>query len=158
MFVLDVLFDHIQQIASNVEIIGRLVQFAQFRRLMSELGPGCVKTCPSQGRPELFSQLPSSDRSCQCNWFLHRRNRDGNSTCRSGVGVFTQPGSKADLTAPKSDFRYTPESGLNSDIAPCPKSAMSGSGFSLIGSLPGFETAMLMKRAVGVIEPSSSPR
>jgi hypothetical protein len=32
-------------------------------------------------------------------------------------------GSKADLTAPKSDFRFTPESGLKSDIAPCPKSA-----------------------------------
>jgi hypothetical protein len=27
---------------------------------------------------------------------------------------------KADLTAPKSDFRFTPESGLKSDIAPCP--------------------------------------
>ena len=25
-------------------------------------------------------------------------------------------GSKADLTAPKSDFRFTPESGLKSDI------------------------------------------
>ena len=33
---------------------------------------------------------------------------------------------KADLTAPKSDFRFTPESGLKSDIAPCPKSAMCG--------------------------------
>jgi hypothetical protein len=36
MFVLDVLFDHIQQISSNIEIIGSLVQFAQFRQLMSE--------------------------------------------------------------------------------------------------------------------------
>src|SRR5467141_3928988 len=42
-------------------------------------------------------------------------------------GVFTQPGSKPDLTAPKTDFRFTPESGLKSDIAPCPKSANSGS-------------------------------
>ncbi len=32
-------------------------------------------------------------------------------------------GSKAALTAPKSNFRLTPESGLRSDIAPCPKSA-----------------------------------
>jgi hypothetical protein len=32
-------------------------------------------------------------------------------------------GSKAELTAPKSDFRYTPESGLKTDIAACPKSA-----------------------------------
>jgi len=40
--------------------------------------------------------------------------------------VFTQPGSKAALTVPKSDFGFTPESGLNSDIAPCPKGANSG--------------------------------
>src|SRR6266566_1876541 len=36
---------------------------------MSELGPGCVKTRLSQGRAELFSQLPSPNRSCQCNRF-----------------------------------------------------------------------------------------
>ncbi len=36
-------------------------------------------------------------------------------------------GSKAALTAPKSDFRYTPESGLKTDIVPCPKSANFGS-------------------------------
>ena len=35
--------------------------------------------------------------------------------------------SKAALTAPKSNFRFTPESGLRSDIAPCPKSANLGS-------------------------------
>jgi hypothetical protein len=34
-------------------------------------------------------------------------------------GVFTQAGSKADLTAPKSYFRFAPESGLKLDIAPC---------------------------------------
>src|SRR5258705_6103952 len=32
-------------------------------------------------------------------------------------------GSKAALTAPKSNFRFAPESGLNSDIAPRPKGA-----------------------------------
>ena len=36
--------------------------------------------------------------------------------------------SKAALTAPKTDFRFTPESGLSSDISPCPKSAMCGQG------------------------------
>src|SRR6266699_1990748 len=36
---------------------------------MSGLGPGCVKTRLSQGRAELFSQLPSPNRSCQCNRF-----------------------------------------------------------------------------------------
>jgi hypothetical protein len=40
-----------------------------------------------------------------------------------GLGVFTQPGSSTDLTAPKCDFRYAPESRLNSDIAPCPERA-----------------------------------
>jgi hypothetical protein len=35
-------------------------------------------------------------------------------------------GSKAALTAPKSDFRYALESGRNSDIAPCPFGATSG--------------------------------
>jgi hypothetical protein len=38
MFVLDALFDHIRQISSNIEIVGSLVQFAQFWQLMSELG------------------------------------------------------------------------------------------------------------------------
>jgi hypothetical protein len=32
-------------------------------------------------------------------------------------------GPKAALTAPKTDFRYTPESGLKTDITPCPKGA-----------------------------------
>jgi hypothetical protein len=34
-------------------------------------------------------------------------------------------GSKAALTAPKSNFRFTTKSGLNSEIAPRPKSANS---------------------------------
>src|SRR6266436_221106 len=37
---------------------------------MSPSGPGCVKTRLSQGRAELFSQLPSPNRSCQCNRFF----------------------------------------------------------------------------------------
>ncbi len=41
-------------------------------------------------------------------------------------GTHVAVGSKAALTAPKTDFRFTPESGLNSDIAPSPKSAMCG--------------------------------
>jgi len=32
-----------------------------------------------------------SDRSCQCNWLLHRRNRDKNSTRKLGVRVFNKP-------------------------------------------------------------------
>jgi hypothetical protein len=41
-------------------------------------------------------------------------------------------GSKAALTAPKCDFSFTPETGLNSDIKACPKRATSRHG-SLIG-------------------------
>jgi hypothetical protein len=36
MLVLDALFDHIQQISSNVEIIGSLLQFARFRHLSEQ--------------------------------------------------------------------------------------------------------------------------
>ena len=60
MLVLDALFDHIQQISSNVEIIGILVQFAQFRQLMSELGQSrridtapAVAACPLHLRQRL---------------------------------------------------------------------------------------------------------
>ena len=63
----------------------------------SGFDPGCVKTRSSQGCTELFSQLPSSGRSYQCNWFPHRRNRDGNSTRKLNIGVFTQPGPVADI-------------------------------------------------------------
>src|SRR6266404_1076412 len=44
----------------------------------------------------------------------------------AGQGVHVRVGSKASLTAPKSDFRFTPESGLKSDIAPCPRCANNG--------------------------------
>jgi hypothetical protein len=85
-----------------------------------------VKTRTSQRCPELFSQLSSSDRSCQCISFYIDEIEMEILHAKLGVGVFTQPGSKTDLTAPKSDFRFTPESGLKSDIPPCPVRANSG--------------------------------
>src|SRR5207247_2960436 len=42
---------------------------------------------------------------------------------RCWTRAYFRDGSKAALTAPKSNFRFTPEGGLRSDIAPCPKSA-----------------------------------
>ena len=42
----------------------------------------------------------------------------------------TVPGPEADLTAPKSDFRFTPESGLRSDIPRRPFRARNRYGFS----------------------------
>src|SRR5260370_25345948 len=89
----------------------------------SGFDPGCVKTFASRECAELFSLFASCDGDCQSGSFLIQCNRDKLSTLKFDVGVFTQPGSKADLTAPKSDFSFTPESGLNSDIAACPKSA-----------------------------------
>jgi len=62
----------------------------------SGFDPGCVETRLSRGRSELFSQLPITSSIYQCDWFPQRRNRDGNSTRKLGVGVFTQPGPLTD--------------------------------------------------------------
>ena len=94
---------------------------------MSPLGLGCVKTCTRKECAELFSLLASPDSGRQRYWFSNRRNRDGISTIKFCVGVFTQPGSKADLTALKFDFRYTPDSGHRLPARSCPKSAKCGS-------------------------------
>ena len=59
--------------------------------------PGCVKTRFGKGRAELFSQLPSCEGSCQHNRLPHRQNRDGSSTEKLDIGVFTQPGPLADI-------------------------------------------------------------
>src|SRR5271155_1594608 len=77
---------------------------------MSGLGPARVKTRLGEACTELFSQLPSSERSCQYNRLPHRRNRDGSSTRKLENGVFTQPGSKGDLKQRMIDAR----SSLNS--------------------------------------------
>ena len=57
-------------------------------------------------------------------------------------------GSKADLTGPKSDFRCTPESELNSDIAACPIRANSGSRAHSITSPPDEHVEVTVIRAV----------
>jgi hypothetical protein len=51
------------------------------------------------------------------------------------VGSNVRFGSKGDLTAPKSNFRSTSESGLKSDTAPCPFRANNGSGAFLFKDL-----------------------
>src|SRR5712664_10996 len=58
---------------------------------------GCVKTCTSRECAELFSFFSSFDGDCQSGSFLIQRNRDKLSTRKPDVGVFTQPGSKADV-------------------------------------------------------------
>src|ERR1017187_2020878 len=69
----------------------RAKRTSRLRGPNSESDPGCVKTRTSRECAELFSQILSSDRCCQCNWFLHRRNREGSSTRKSSLRVFTQP-------------------------------------------------------------------
>ena len=78
---------------------------------MSVSGPGCVKTCTSRECPELFSLFSSFDGGCQSGSFVIQGNRDKLSTRKFDVGVFTQPGSKAALTASKPGFRFAPISG-----------------------------------------------
>src|SRR5260370_38882525 len=46
---------------------------------------------------------------------------------RGGLEEKVRSGSDSDLTAPMSDFRFTLQSRLKSDIAGCPKSAKLGS-------------------------------
>src|ERR1039457_7286239 len=62
-------------------------------------GTGCVKTCTGKECAELFSLLASPDSGRQRYWFSNRQNRDGISTRKFCVGVFTQPGSKAEIVA-----------------------------------------------------------
>ena len=59
----------------------------------------------------------SSKALMQVNRFRSRTGADGQQPSRS---LHVRVGSKADLTAPKSDFRFTTQSGLRTDIAPCP--------------------------------------
>ena len=84
---------------------------------MSAVGPGCVKTCLREGCAELFSQLPSSGRSCRYNRLPHRRNRDRSSTRKFGIGVFTQPGSKATAFGCPRHVRFPSVSDRTADIA-----------------------------------------
>ena len=82
---------------------------------------GCVKTCLSQGYA--FSQFPSLDRTGKCNWFSHRQNREGISTRKLNVRVFTQPGAIPDLGARNREVRFTPVNGHRQPGQACPKGA-----------------------------------
>jgi hypothetical protein len=94
---------------------------------MSALGPGCVKTCTSRECAELFSLFSSFDGDCQSGSFLIQRNRDKLSTREFDVGVFTQPGSRADLSARQLDVCFAPMSRHHRWWLPCPFGAKPGS-------------------------------
>src|SRR6266481_4100977 len=55
------------------------------------IDPGCVKTCTSQEYAELFSLSSSLSSGRKHIGLSNLRNRDGISTRRWNVGVFTQP-------------------------------------------------------------------
>jgi hypothetical protein len=62
-----------------------------------ENDPGCVKTCTSQECAELFSLSSSLSSGRKHFWFSNLRNRDGISTRRLNVGVFTRPRPISDI-------------------------------------------------------------
>src|SRR6476660_86112 len=64
---------------------------------ISPFDPGCVKTCRSQECAELFSLSSSLSSGRKHFWFSNLRNRDGISTRRLNVGVFTRPRPKAEV-------------------------------------------------------------
>jgi hypothetical protein len=75
MLVLDALFDHIQQISSNVEITGSLVQFAQLRQLMSELRDSrpnwAVRACDRRRADRIALQAGADAAGPGARQFLH---------------------------------------------------------------------------------------
>src|SRR6478672_8580257 len=87
---------------------------------MSVQGLGRVKTPTFNLRVEIPSRFRKFENQKCLRPLLREDDRENNSAHSWLLHVFTQPGSKAALTGPKSDFRSTPESGLKSDIEPCP--------------------------------------
>src|SRR6266404_3772796 len=69
---------------------------SHFKLVKSVDDPGCVKTCTSQECAELFSLSSSLSSGRKHFWFSNLRNREGVSTRRLNVGVFTRPRPKPD--------------------------------------------------------------
>src|SRR5258705_13325372 len=103
---------------------------------MSLMGPTCAKTRASRECAESCSPFSSFDCDCQCCSFPIQRNRDKLSTRKFDVGVFTQAGSKADLTTLKCDFRSFPNSGPPTSELSLPKSAIDRDRGEPFGSAP----------------------
>src|SRR6267378_1849750 len=70
---------------------------SNFGAVRSVDDPGCVKTCRSQECAELFSLSSSLSSGRKHFWFSNLRNRDGISTRRLNVGVFTRPRPRPDI-------------------------------------------------------------
>src|SRR5258707_10445414 len=75
---------------------------------MSGQGLGCVKTPTFNLRVEIPSRFRKFENQKCLRPPLREDDRENNSALTWLVHVFTQPGSKAALTVPKSDFSFTP--------------------------------------------------
>src|SRR5213075_2545208 len=87
------------------------------------MGLGRVKTPTFNLRVEIPSRFRKFENQKCLRPPLREDDRENNSAHSWLVHVFTQPGSKAALTAPKSNFRFPPDSDRIADIALGPKSA-----------------------------------
>src|ERR1035437_4362540 len=110
----------------SILVTSRKLMIGKLGPAMSVPGRGCVKTCTGKECAELFSLLASPDSGRQRYWFSNRRNRDGISTRKFCVGVFTQPGSKTEVVAQLRDVCSAPDNGHAATIPACPKSANFG--------------------------------
>src|SRR6266436_5627663 len=122
---------------------------------MSQMGLGRVKTPTFNLRVEIPSRFRRFENQKCLRPLLREDDRENNSAHSWLVHVFTQPGSKAALTAPKSDFRFTPESGLRSDIAPCPKSAANGLMHCNIQDRYSITSSAVATSEGGIVRPSA---
>ena len=93
---------------------------------MSALGLGCVKTRsgPEEVEWHFPCRIASSPTFRQL--VAQAAQEQSDSTNKISCRVFTQPGSKADISASITDVRFTPESGHSQRRRKCPLSAKSG--------------------------------
>src|SRR6266446_6791050 len=82
---------------SDLSLLSGVKRKSDFWAVRSAFDPGCVKTCTSQECAELFSLSSSLSSGRKHFWFSNLRNREGVSTRKLNVGVFTRPRPKADI-------------------------------------------------------------
>src|SRR5260221_11098063 len=81
----------------DLSLLSGVKRKSGLRAVRSVVDPGCVKPCTSPECGELFSLSSSLSSGRKHFWFSNLRNRDGISTRRLNIGVFTQPRPTADL-------------------------------------------------------------
>ena len=87
---------------------------------MSAMGPGCVKTRSGKGGVELFSQLPSSESSCQHNPAFTSTKSRWKFYTEVGHRSFHTAWVKLDLAAEQPEVRFAPMNGHRQADPACP--------------------------------------